>query len=251
MLAHDETRSLKPHLHVPAIGVGLAGAALTDLLIANRVHVVQGSPYLFNRGRCDHRWSSADGSTRSRQPDDSGRRTDGARSTAPVDENTDDGCTTCGAVTEQVLATIVNLRHIPGLHLLLRELGPELYRQTRRELIDKNVITSDRRWGRSRYELTWIGSAAWVRQNVRYRIEGRQRPEPHIDALCALTWALNLQHSLVIDLSDTETSNMLRAVMNRITEKALLTDPDWPAAAIPEVADAIRTAVGALATSPY
>lgn len=212
MLAHDETRSLKPHLHVPAIGVGLAGAALIDLLIAKRVHIVHGSPYLH----------------RSYNPGPAG-----------------------DPVTHQVLTMIGNLRHTPGLHLLLREPGPEPYDQTLDALITKDVITRDRRWGRTRYELTRIAPAARVRQSVRYRIEGGQWPEPHIDALCALTWALNLQHCLVVDLTDTEISDLLRGVTHRIAELVRWFDPDWPAAAIPEVADAVRTAIGALATSPY
>ncbi|MEU7905258.1 GPP34 family phosphoprotein [Actinoplanes sp. NPDC049118] len=212
VLAHDETRSLKPHLHVPAIGVGLAGAAVIDLLIAKRIHIAQGSPYL-------HR----------------------SYEQGPAGD----------PVTHQVLAMIGNLRHTPGLHLLLRELGPDLYDQTLTALIAKDVITRDRRWGRTRYELTRITPAARVRQKVRYRIEGRQRPDPHVDALCALTWALNLQHCLVMDLSEADIDELLRGVMHRIPELVRWNDPDAPAAAIPEVADAARTAVGAMATSPY
>lgn len=34
LLAHDEDRNLRPWIHLPALGVGLAGAALLDLLIS-------------------------------------------------------------------------------------------------------------------------------------------------------------------------------------------------------------------------
>lgn len=230
LLAHDDARSMRPQIDVRAIGVGLAAAALTDLLIARRIHIVNGSAYPIDR--------------RSRPIVDNGYR--GVRTGHRHDrESTDD------PITDQVLTVIANLRHAPGLHLLLRDLGPDLYTPTRQALVTKRVISAERRWGRTRHELAQISSTAWIRQEVRDRIHGRQKDDVHTDALCALVWALNVQHCLLMDLTRTQIDELLRGVMYRIPELISWSDPDAPAVAIPEIADAVRTAVAGLATSPY
>jgi hypothetical protein len=210
LLAHDDAQSMRPHVHVPAIGVGLAAAALIDLLIDQHVHIINGTAYVIPR-----------------------------RGQAPE----------LDPITEYVLRIIGNLRHSPGLHLLLRDLGPTLYTQTGEALITRGILTAGRRWGRTRRELARLRSSSWIRQSLRYRITGRDQPDLPIDALCALTWALGLDGALLMELSRTEIDELLRGVMNRIPE--LLPRPDLPAAAIPQVADAVRTAVAGLATSPY
>ncbi|MEV4638531.1 GPP34 family phosphoprotein [Actinoplanes sp. NPDC049548] len=42
LLAHDETRDLRPRLDVRALSVGLTGATVVDLLLQNRVHLQAG-----------------------------------------------------------------------------------------------------------------------------------------------------------------------------------------------------------------
>lgn len=186
LLAHDEDNHLRPRLHVPALGVGLAGAGIIDLMVAHRIHISNGRAYV----------SDLYDTQGSGDP-----------------------------VTDHVLQRLRSLRAAPLLPALLRELGPDLYPRTLGALTAQGVITQGRRFGRIRYEVARPALANRIRGKVRYRINGNDRPKVDTDALCALISALNLQDCLIFQLSRDQTDDLLFQIATQIPSKVMVGDP--------------------------
>ncbi|GAA2891373.1 hypothetical protein Acy02nite_74900 [Actinoplanes cyaneus] len=181
VLAHDETRHMKPRLHVPALAAGLAGATVMDLLIAERVTIESGTVV----------------------PDWHQR------------ESTGD------PVTDDVLAIIMARTPGPALPALIRSAAPGLYERTTAALVHRGLIVElpARRWRKKEYEIADEGVAVRVRAKVGYRMDGRDQPTPDADCLCGLVSALGL-HGALLRGTRAEVEPLLLKVMAELPERA-------------------------------
>ncbi|WIM99430.1 GPP34 family phosphoprotein [Actinoplanes oblitus] len=182
LLAHDETRQMRPHLHLPALSAGLAGATVMDLLIAQRVTVESGSlrPDWYQRS------------------------------------------STGDPITDDVLALIMQAAPGPPLPVLIRAASGGLYERTTAALVHKGVIVEGppRRWRKGReYAIAHEGIAVRARARVGYRMEGRDGPSPEADSLCTLVSALNL-HAVLVRGTRSEVEPLLQRVIRDLPENA-------------------------------
>ena len=212
LLAHDEDHRMRPTVHLPALGVGLAGAALIDLMDAGRVHIPDGPPY------------------------------------GPCVTDLYDRSPATDPVTNHVLQSIRTLDKVPPMPALLRELGADLYDRTLGGLIAQGVIAPQQHWGRTRHHLVRSGTTVYIRAEIRSRVDARSRPNVNTDSLCALIWALNMHDCLFIASRRAEVDELLVTVMQQIPDVA---PTGSPLQAIPHIAQSIRLAVGDLATAAF
>ncbi|MBG0561479.1 GOLPH3/VPS74 family protein [Actinoplanes aureus] len=215
LLAHDETRHMRPRLHVPALAAGLAGATVMDLLITQRVAIESGVVHADRFQR----------------------------------DSTGD------PITDDVLALIMDAVPAPALPAVLRAAGPGLYERTAAALVHKGVIVEgpQRRWRKAKeYEIANERIAVRVRARVGYRIDGRDAPSPDADCLCALVAVLGL-HAALLRGPRAEVEPMLHRVVQDLPANARQArgdgDPPHPVAAAPVVASAVLDAVRSLATA--
>jgi hypothetical protein len=184
LLAHDETRHMRPRVHVPALSAGLAGATVMDLLIAQRVTVDSGTV----------------------TPDWYQRETTG------------------DPVTDDVLALVMQKAPGPALPALIRAAAPGLYERTTAALVHKGLIVEGpaRRWRKKEYQIADEGVAVRVRAKVGYRIDGRDGPSPDADSLCTLVAALGL-HAALLRGTRSEVDPLLQNVIRELPERARAT----------------------------
>ncbi|GIF04860.1 GOLPH3/VPS74 family protein [Actinoplanes siamensis] len=184
LLAHDETKHMRPRLHVPSLAAGLAGATVMDLLISQRVTVESGTvvPDWFQRE------------------------------------------TTGDPVTDDVLALIMEKAPGPALPVLIRAAAPGLYERTTAALVHKGVMVEGppRRFRKREYEIADEGVAVRVRAKVGYRIDGRDAPTPEADCLCALVAVLGL-HSALVRGTRSQVDPLLQRVVRGLPERARAT----------------------------
>ncbi len=114
LLAHDEEHKFRLRIHAPALGIGLAGAALVDLLIAERIHLTGGRIFISNHY---------------------------------------DRSSTQDPVNDYVLNLLRSRPAVPLLELL-KGLGPAMYERTRGALIADGVLAETGRWRRHHTLLT-------------------------------------------------------------------------------------------------
>ena len=215
LVAHDERRGMKPRLHPPSLAIGLAGATVIDLLIAERVAVARGQvvPDLY------------------------------------LQDPTGD------PITDDVLRNIKQTVPRPSLDDVLRAAGPGLYERTRAALVHRGVVVEvPRRLGRKQYAIADEAVTVRVRARITYRAQGRNAPSPQADSMCALIEALGLHEYLYLG-TRSEVSRMLRQVIDTFPENARAgrppESPVHPLIAAPEVAGAVRGIVQDLATSAF
>jgi len=181
LIAHDEDKNFRPRLHLPALGIGLAGAAVIDLLIANRVRITDGRADLTDY--FDH-------------------------------------STTGDPVTDHVLRAVRALTPRPPLPALLTLLGPDLYERTLGQLVAAGVLLRAGRRLRAVYRPADIATLVRIRGKVRYRLNGDQDNNVVTDALCAVVSALQLHDCLLFFLSTGEIEALMRPVIQRIPKLA-------------------------------
>ncbi|GLW35324.1 GPP34 family phosphoprotein [Actinoplanes regularis] len=181
LLAHDETRQMRPRLHVPALAAGLAGATVMDLLIAQRVTVESGAVV----------------------PDWYRRETTG------------------DPVTDDVLALIMQKAPAPALPALIRAAAPGLYERTTGALVHRGVIVAGppRRWRKREFEIAQESVVVRVRAKIGYRVEGRDGPSADADCLCALLAALGL-HGALLRGTRSEVDPLLQHVIRELPHRA-------------------------------
>ncbi|AEV83574.1 hypothetical protein ACWT_2867 [Actinoplanes sp. SE50] len=181
ILAHDETRHMRPRLHVPALSAGLAGATVMDLLIAQRVMIESGTV----------------------QPDWYQRET------------------TFDPVTDDVLALIMQKAPGPALPGLIRAIAPSMYERTAAALIHKGVLLESpaRRWRKKEYEIAEEGISVRVRAKVGYRLDGRDGPSPDADCLCTLVSALGL-HAALLRGTRAELEPLMQRISRDLPDRA-------------------------------
>ncbi|WP_436532365.1 GOLPH3/VPS74 family protein [Actinoplanes sp. HUAS TT8] len=181
VLAHDETRHMRPRLHVPALAAGLAGATVMDLLITQRVSIESGSVV----------------------PDWHQREPTG------------------DPVTDDVLAAIMEKAPGPALPALIRAAAPGLYERTTAALVHRGLIVEEpaRRWRKKEYTIADEGVAVRVRAKVGYRMDGRDGPSPDADCLCGLVSALGL-HGALLRGTRAEVEPLLQQVIEELPERA-------------------------------
>ncbi|MEV6350854.1 GPP34 family phosphoprotein [Actinoplanes sp. NPDC051851] len=210
LLAHDESRHMRPRLHVPALSAGLAGATVMDLMIAQRVTVETGTVHADRYAR----------------------------------DSTGD------PVSDDVLALIMDAQLAPSLPDLIRGAMPGLYERTTAALVHKGVIaekSSTSRWRRAKeHDLSDPGIAVRVRAKVGYRIEQRDGPSPDADSLCALVAALGL-HGALQRGSRAEIEPLLHQVIRDLPSNARRSH--HPIGEAPVVAAAVLRVVQDLATA--
>lgn len=180
LLAHDETRDLRPRLDVRALNVGLAGATVVDLLLQDRVHLRDGRVRL--RGY----------------------------QTGP----------TADPIAAAVLTTIrdrreprlAELLRDPTLHLYDRTVAALIAAGT--------LVEHRRLLRGSRYRLVDDAIAPWIRSQFIRRLYKTDVRDSALDALCALVWALNLHSTLLLPYSTAEADTILRTITEQIPARA-------------------------------
>lgn len=180
LLAHDEDRRMHPHLGLQALGIGLAGAALIDLLHAGRVRLTEGRVHVLDD------WSSSG------------------------DLIADDIQLRIRALSEPP-PLVPLLRDLgPGLYESTRtELLEAGVIQCHRQ-----------RLRRSQYGLTRPGTTVRMRAKIAHRATDHLIARDFAtDALCALTIALGLHECLVlVYCTAREAGPLLRLVTDHIPQ---------------------------------
>jgi hypothetical protein len=212
LIAHDEEKRFRPWINVGAIGIGLAGATVMDLLIANRVMVHGGKAYLVD----------------------------------PYERTL-----TRDALTDYVLLTVRDMEPTPPLAALLAHLGPAMYDRTLGGLLNAGFLSRLTRRRRANYGPTDPGLMVSIRSKVRYRFNGDLSATIVTDALCALVSAVQLHDALMFHLRRSEVDDRLQEISARIPMLVARDMPGSPSSAIPDVADAVRQAIGDLATAVF
>jgi len=211
VLAHDEHRGgWKERLHQPALSVGLAGAAIIDLLIDRRVHLVN---------------------------------------QAVTVTDLYDRSVTGDAVTDGVLG-LVRQRSLPLPAILDRVAGGMYERTRgglvhRGVLVEKPLRVLGVRLS-DRVVLAHEYIAIRNRAKVVRRADGRDGPTPAADAMCVLLLALGMQDCLILPREEADRGlNLVLQQMQatEVPEHRLLAHD------IIEVAEAVQYAVHDLATS--
>ena len=221
VLAHDEDDGLRPRIDVRALGVGLLGATLVDLLLLKRIQIHDGRVYLY-----------------------------GTRALRDVND----------PIASGVLYAITNGGGPPlagvlrGSHAEARDDTPNpyagCYDRTLAGLINAGVVVTHRRRLRAtRYALDDIRTAQWMRNHFSRRLWQREPDaDPARDSLCALAWALGLHSTLLLPFSTGDADLILRDVIaqipQRVGRRSVLTT-------VPHIAEGVRHAVGDLATAVF
>lgn len=226
LLAHDDDRGLSPLIDRRAIGIGLAGATLIDLMLSDSITIDDGYVYPHQQ-----------------EPTRAARHAAGSRS--PTRESPPG---TANPLTASVLHMIRDL-HAVRITDVLRDPGLRLYERTFAALIAAGIVIEHRRTLRStRYRLDDPATSGWVRSQFTRRLYRPVTATAALDGLCALIWALNLHSRLVLPYSTAEADTLLHTIVDELPARA---GPDAPAIAIANLAIAVRHAVGDLATSAF
>ncbi|MBN1173609.1 MAG: GPP34 family phosphoprotein [Micromonosporaceae bacterium] len=212
LLAHDDFRGFRPYLHQPTLAVGLAGAALVDLMMAERIHL-----------HGQHALISDPYDTRP-APDPIGDHTL-ATIRPPYDPRTG----------------------MPQLKDLILALASDMYQRTQGLLVAAGVLTRvRRRLGRVHHQPTDPAIVTRIRGGPRTAVQGTAETSTiQIDALCALLRVLHLHDTLYLGTTQ-ETEARLRHITARLRRNA-----HGHAAGIPAVIEAVDAGVGDLTVATY
>jgi hypothetical protein len=219
LLAHDH-RDLRPLIDVRALAIGLAAAVLTDLMLHDRISVQDEGIYL------------------DEEP-------------GPADD----------PITADILAAL-NITPAPSLHDMLQAARPDLpedprnpfqrlHERTVAAMVAADLLVEQRRTFRStRYELVDPSLASWTRGQFNRRLVYSAAPADDFstDVLCALAWALNLHHKLLMPFNAAEASPILLDITDRIPKRV---GDGSPLNVMPHLARTIRHTIGDLATAAF
>jgi hypothetical protein len=221
LLGHDERDDLRPHIDVRALGIGLAAAALIDLLMENRIRVSHGLIF--------------------RAPEPQGTPADliardilSSLETGPAPR--------LAEVLREARADLVDDVQTPY---------QRLYQRTRAGLVAAGFLREQHRRLRStRYYLSESGEKLLDRGRLSYRVTmySRAPKDLAMDSLIALVWALNLHSRLQMSYSTSEADPMLRHITEQIPQGA---GQGSPLTVVPHLARLVRTTVGDLATAAF
>ncbi|WIM95744.1 GPP34 family phosphoprotein [Actinoplanes oblitus] len=221
LLAHDEQNDLRPLIDVRALGIGLAAATLTDLLLQDRIYVKHGLIHT-NRERTGPAADPIATDILAAITEEPAPRIAEVVRGARVDL-VDDGNNPYQRLHERTLAGLVAGGHLLEQHRRLRS--------TRYQLADSHLVTSIRADLRS--------------QLVRHP---RGKCDPAMDCLCALVLSLNLHSTMVFPFSTEEAEPILLDITGRIPARA---GKDAPLTILPHLVQVVRYAVGDLATAAF
>ena len=232
LLAHDD-RDLRPLIDVRALGISLAAGVLTDLLVQGRIRIQSNGIYLRDRIGA--------------QP-------------GGIYLHDDDTSQADDPITAGIL-TALDVTPAPSLQDVLHAARPDLpedprnpyqrlYERTVAAMVAADILVEQRRTFRaSRYQLTDPSLGSWTRGQFNRRLVYAHGPdELSTDLLCALAWALNLHHKLLMPFNAAEAEPILLAITDRIPERA---GKHSPLTVVPDVARYVRHTVGDLATAAF
>lgn len=219
LLAHDH-RDMRPLIDVRALAIGLAAAVLIDLMLHRHITIQGDSIEL-------------------------------ADDTGPADD----------PITADILAAL-DVAPAPSLPDVLHAARPDLpedprnpfqrlHERTVAALVAADILVEQRRTFRStRYDLVDPSLASWTRGQFNRRLVYSHGPADDLntDLLCALAWALNLHHKLLMPFNGAEASPILLSITDRIPQQA---GKRSPLTVMPRLARTIRHTIGDLATAAF
>ncbi|HLL66727.1 MAG TPA: GPP34 family phosphoprotein [Micromonosporaceae bacterium] len=214
LIAHDEERGFRPRIHLPALGVGLTGAVLIELLQAHRIAIDQGH---IVPGPAHTKSSTGD------------------------------------RVYDHLMQTFAATGAVAvPMAELLPATGRYMFDQVRDALLATNVLVPPRRHRlalpRKDYQPADPTQLVVVRARPRFAVQGSDDDDLSTQALCGLLRVLGLEEALYFPTLRYELRDRLDAVAQRIGRRA---GADAYTAAIPQVIEAVDLAVGDLAVAVY
>jgi len=233
LLGHDDYGDLRPVIDRRALGIGLAAAALVDLLLQGLIEVKHG---LICRS--------------SEALDDPGvYRTSEALGLA------DD------PIGSEILS-FLGRGPAPRLAEVLRESRAEpfgttrtpfqrMYRRTRAGLVKAGRLEEEhRRLLPNLYRLTNSTVIPAIRGQFNHRLAMYHKAGADLamDSLLALVWALNLHSKLPMPYSPSEADPILLAITDQIAGTA---GTGSPLTVVPDLAHLVRNTIGDLATAAF
>lgn len=215
LLAHDH-RDLSPLIDVRALAIGLAAAVLTDLVQQRRI-TIQGDTIQL------------------------------ADEPGPADD----------PITADILAAL-HVTPAPSLRDVLHAARPDLpedprnpFQRLHKRTVAADILVEQRRTFRAtRYDLVDPSLASWTRGQFNRRLVYSDGPADDLntDVLCALAWALNLHHKLLMPFNAAEASPILLSITDRIPKRA---GKSSALTIMPHLARTIRHTIGDLATAAF
>ncbi|MFI7598274.1 GPP34 family phosphoprotein [Actinoplanes sp. NPDC049681] len=219
LLAHDH-RDLRPLIEVRALAIGLAAAVLTDLMLHRWLTIQDGKIYV-------------EGGT----------------------EAADDPITAdiLAALDVTPAASLQDVLHAarPDLPEDPRNPFQRLHERTVAAMVAADILVAQRRTFRSaRYELVDPSLASWTRGQFNRRLVYSDGPADDLntDILCALTWALNLHHKLLMPFNATEAGPILLTITDHVPKRA---GKRSALTVMPYLARTVRHTIGELATAAF
>ncbi|MEU5726778.1 GPP34 family phosphoprotein [Micromonospora sp. NPDC047738] len=210
LLGHNDDTG-QPHIHRQALALGLAGAVLVDLFLADRIVL---DPH--DDRPAGERWLRL--------------HTD-----QPVGD----------LIADTALAAIRYGRTAPSVKGFLRGFSPDLYERTRAGLVAAGVLrhsTRRRLGGLARTDTYLATDTKWAvvaRARLRYLATGRDQPDNHTAALAGLVATLGLTEHLYLDDDTTTLTARLKTIAGQHHRT------------VRDITAVVDAAVGDLATATY
>ena len=221
LLAHDEYNDLRPRINVRALDIGLAAAALVDLLLWDRIKIAGGLVYV----NLDNRGTLGD----------------------PIARDV------LRVIFQGPAPRLAEVLHEARAELLGGAPSPfqDLYQHTRAVLVAGGYLSEQRRllWG-TRYTLADSTLIFSIRGQVNHALVVYPREASSLanDCLIALVWALELHSRLPMPYSTSEAEPILNAITGAIPRHA---GEESPVTVVPHLMQLVRHAVGDLATAAF
>ena len=221
LLAHDEYNDMRPRINVRALEIGLAAAALVDLLLWDRIEVAGGLIY----GKVGNDGTVGD----------------------PIARDMLD------AITRRPAPRLAEVLHEARAELLGGTPSPfqDLYQHTRAVLVAGGYLSEQRRllWG-MRYTLADSALIFTIRGKLNHLLVVHPRGASSLanDCLLALLWALDLHSRLPMPYSTGEAEPILSVITSNIPRHA---GEGSPVTVVPHLVQLVRHTVGDLATAAF
>lgn len=220
LLGHDDYDDLRPVIDKRALGIGLAAAALVDLLLLDLIEVKHGLIY-----------RTSDALGLAQDPIGNYILSSLGRGPAP-----------------RLVEVLYEARAEP-----LGNPTPfqRLYQRTRGGLVTAGHLREQpRRIFPNLYHLNDSALISQTRQDFSHRLAMYHRGEADlaIDSLVALVWAMNLHHRLPMAYSPSEAEPILLTITEQISGRA---GTGSPLTVMPELAHLVRSTIGDLATAAF
>jgi len=221
LLAHDEHDDMRPRINVRALDIGLAAAALVDLMLWDRIKV-GGGLVLLNP---DNRVTVGD----------------------PIARNI------LNAIAQGPAPRLAEVLHEARAELLGGAPSPfqGLYQHTRAVLVAGGYLSEQRRllWG-TRCMLSDSALIFTIRGQMNHVLVLHPRGASSLanDCLIALVSALDLHSRLPMPYSTSEAEPILKAITAAIPRRA---GEGSPVSVVPHLVELVRHAIGDLATAAF